>query len=419
MHSGLRHQDAETRIGGICFKTGPPGRTGAELEWLVHDRTHPGRPVTAERLDAALAPLGAPGALPGGSRLTREPGGQVELSSPPADSLTHCLDTAAADQAALDRALAREGLVAVGRGLDPYRIPGRVLQHPRYQAMEQHFDRIGPWGRVMMRATAAVQVNLEAGDSSDGPAGYRHRWILAHRIGPVLLAAFANSPLWQGRPTGWKSTRQAVWSRVDPTRTRPVADGGDARSDWARYALDAAVMCIRRPAPARWTAPPGLTFRDWLDAPVDGRAPAADDLDYHLGTLFPPVRPRGWLELRMIDAQYGDGWQAAVAVASALMDDPAAASLAYDATEPLTRGDRLPPRSLWLRAARHGPADPALGAAVRACVSAAEAALTGEPRRAVARFAERYAEHGRCPADDLLQGTPQHPLDDVREGTHR
>ena len=38
--------------------------------------------------------------------------------------------------------------------------------------------------------------------------------------------------------------------------------------------------------------------------------PDADDLEYHLTTLFPPVRPRGWLELRMIDALPEELWPA-------------------------------------------------------------------------------------------------------------
>ncbi|MFC7217449.1 ergothioneine biosynthesis glutamate--cysteine ligase EgtA [Streptomyces polyrhachis] len=404
----LRRRDAESRIGAICFKTGPPGTVGVELEWLVHDRGRPTRPLTAGRLDAALAPLAAPGALPGGSRLTREPGGQVELSSRPAASAAACARAVAADQEVLHTRLAHCGLAAAGLGLDPHRMPARILEHPRYAAMEHHFDRIGPWGRVMMRATASVQVNVEAGDASDTLSGYRQRWVLTHRLGPVLLAAFANSPLWRGASTGWKSTRQAVWAWTDPRRTAPAARGGDPRADWVRYALDAGVMCVRRPEPQGWTAPDGLTFRDWLAEPGEGgsvgRPVDPQDLDYHLSTLFPPVRPRGWLELRMIDAQPGHGWAVAFAVACALLDDPEAARAAYEATEPLTAGAELPPPELWLHAARYGPADPVLGKAVRACLSAAESALDGEVRRLTGDFAERYSERGRCPADDLLEG---------------
>ncbi len=73
------------------------------------------------------------------------------------------------------------------------------------------------------------------------------------------------------------------------------------------YVLDAQVMVLRDPGSHRWTAPSGLTFRDWLRGAV-GPPPTADDLTYHMSTLFPPVRPRGHLELRVIDAQLGDGW---------------------------------------------------------------------------------------------------------------
>ncbi|MFB4196728.1 ergothioneine biosynthesis glutamate--cysteine ligase EgtA [Streptomyces carpaticus] len=421
----LREADAEAHIGGACFTTGPPGRVGAELEWLVHDRADPRRMVPARRVDAALAALERPGTagLPCGSRLTREPGGQVELSTPPAASLTEAVRATATDLAAVRSALAGEGLATGPLGLEPVRDLPRVLHHPRYGAMESSFDRAGPWGRVMMRATASVQINLDAGDDSAGPTGYRYRWRLAHRLGPVLVAAFANSPLWRGRRTGWVSTRQAIWARMDPTRTRPPdADPTDTdpRTAWTRYVLDAHLLCVRRTPPAGWDAPGGVTFRSWLRGALGDHRPRPDDLDYHLGTLFPPVRPRGWLELRMVDAQSGDRWAVPLALAATLLDDPAAAEAAHAATEPLTRGRPHPPTAVWLRAAQRGPADPELGRAVRACFAAADEALGRDPRAAglrgvVADFADRYAARGRCPADDHL-----HPERPARPGpVHR
>ncbi|WP_228081317.1 ergothioneine biosynthesis glutamate--cysteine ligase EgtA [Streptomyces profundus] len=454
-HAGARHpdapsdapplseRDAEEHVARTCVSTGAPTRTGVELEWLVRRVDDPAAAVPAEAVRAALAPLHdtAPrgddppcdAVLPGGGRLTREPGGQVEISSAPGDSLVACVRATRTDLARLRDALAAAGLEAVGLGLDPYRDPPRVLHHPRYQAMESFFDRQTPGGRLIMRATASVQISVDAGDDSRGPTGYRARWALTHRLGPVLIAAFANSPVWRGRPTGWRSTRQALWSRLDPGRTRPFTpdaqattapeaapDGEDPRAAWARYALDASLLCVRRGAPAGWYAPPNHSFRSWLRGPTaDRRAPTLADLDYHLSTLFPPVRPRGWWELRMIDAQPGDDWVVPLAVTSVLLDDPLAADAARRATEPLTRGHgahAMPSFDLWLRAARHGPADPELGPAVRACFAAADAALArlpdaGELRDAVAAFANRYVEHGRCPADDQLDalGTPLGP----------
>ncbi len=212
-----------------------------------------------------------------------------------------------------------------------------------------------------MCSTASVQVCVDAGLEEDGLSGCAFRWRLLHALGPVLVGTFANSPLRRGQPTGWKCTRQLVWSRLDPGRTRspagaepagpavqtgpgdaamlPPGAGSDAlREHWIRYAMDADVLCMRRPDGQPWTVPTGLTFRDWLRGGGRPRAPAAptaDDLSYHLSTLFPPVRPRGHLELRMIDAQPGDGWIVPVSVVAALTDDPVAADEAMAAAEPI------------------------------------------------------------------------------------
>jgi ergothioneine biosynthesis glutamate--cysteine ligase EgtA len=442
----IDEDSAAEHIHGICLKTGPPRRVGVELEWLVRDARDPGLPVPANRIAAAVARFAvaadsgsgsglptssAPGILPSGATLTTEPGGQLEISSQPAESLAGLVAATQTDLTALRAAVGDAGLELAGFGLDPLRPPRRLLDLPRYAAMEAFFDRDGPWGRRMMCGTASVQVCLDAGDESDGADGYRRRWQLVHAIGPVLVAAFANSPLRAGRPTGWRSSRQQAWSHMDPGRTRAPKIGPDPRHAWTRYALEAQVMCVREEGAADWSAPPGLTFRDWVRGRADdaGRAaagpakagpaparalrrPTAGDLDYHLSTLFPPVRPHGHLELRMIDAQPGDGWIVPLAVTTALVDDARAADVAMAAAERLWAGQSSDGRGLWRRAARLGPADPDIARASRECFEAARAALSRQSAPAAVQsaadaFFERYVSRDRCPADDQL--TDRHP----------
>jgi ergothioneine biosynthesis glutamate--cysteine ligase EgtA len=423
-----REQQAASHIHGICLKNGPPKRVGVELEWLVRDARDPALPVPAERIAAAAAPFcgaaalpssAAPGVLPTGSFLTTEPGGQLELSSLPADTLADCVRDTATDLAALRAAAADAGLTLAGVGLDPLRSPHRILDLPRYAAMEEFFDRGGPWGRQMMCSTASVQVCLDAGDDSGTRTGHRWRWKFLHTIGPVLVAAFANSPQRNGRPTGWRSSRQQVWAHMDAGRTRPPQLNGDLRADWAAYALDAQVMCVRSDGDD-WSAPPGLTLRDWVQtgSAADGepaRPPESEDLDYHLSTLFPPVRPRGHFEIRMIDAQPGDGWVVPLAVVSALLADDPAAQLAMAAAERIWLGtppgewpDSPSASNPWLRAARSGPSDRGIGQASRECFDAARDALARQRvpapiRAAVDSFIADYVQQDRCPADDLLE----------------
>jgi glutamate--cysteine ligase len=206
---------------------------------------------------------------------------------------------------------------------------------------------------------------------------------------------------------------------MDPGRTlapqHAMQHAMNPRDAWARYALDADVLLVRENSD-RWYAPPGLTFRHWLRTGLP-RPVTADDLIYHLTTLFPPVRPRGHLEFRMIDAQPGDhGWIVPLAVTTALLDDPAAAAAAQRAVLALAEPPSPPaPRNaLWRRAARHGPADPALHRAALACFAAAREAL---PRldasvaihTAVDEFYHLRLARGRCPADDLLDAASAGP----------
>ena len=398
--SPLTEDQATRHLIEGCFTAAPPSSYGVELEWLVHDRANATRP-------AAAGPALTRETLVRHGRLTTEPGGQLEYSSAAAKSLDACAGATEADMARLRAAADELGLQLVGFGMDPYREPRRVLDLPRYAAMERFFDREGSAGRWMMCATASVQACLDAGTAGHGGDSFRHRWRLAHLIGPVLVAAFANSPMARSRPTGWASTRQAIWSRMDPTRTSAVTSVdphtpvADPAGDWARYALDAKVLCVRRGANESWSAPVGLTFRQWIRAGADG--PTREDLDYHLTTLFPPVRPRGYLEMRMIDAQRADGWVVPLAVCATLLDDRAAGEVALAATEPVwTRASGSDP---WRRAARCGLADRTLAAAATACFLAViEALPVGRLRSAVEEFTEQYVSRGRCPGDDLLDG---------------
>ncbi|GAA4224007.1 glutamate--cysteine ligase [Streptosporangium album] len=365
-----------------CFLGSTGDQVGVELEFLVFDRGDPGRQVPVARTADALPPL------PGGSRVTFEPGGQLELSGP-AGSLPDAIALLAADVEAARTALRKAGLVLAGVGLDPLRPARRQLRLPRYEAMSAFLGM--PYGALMMCSTASIQVNLDLGEK---PAV---RWERAHLLGPVLTAAFANSSLSEGRPCGWMSGRQAVWENLDRTRTAPIPASGDPAAAWAAYLLDARLMLVREDGERCRVIRDGSTFRDWLTAPA--RPLTVVDLAYHATTIFPPVRPRGWLEIRYLDAQHPASWPVCVAVTHALVMDDRAADAAMAAVEPCA--------AMWPQAARHGLADPRLRRAAETCF---RAALTAMPRlgmppalaREVAAFADRHVTSGRPPALDLL-----------------
>jgi glutamate--cysteine ligase len=362
---------------------------GIELEFLTLDADG-GRLALeqAERIVADVEPL------PAGSRLTIEPGGQLEISTATFMSVDDACAAAADDLFVLDQQCAAEGVELVALGADPERTPERVVTAPRYRAMQAYFDSLGNAGRTMMCNTAALQVNVCLGE-----ARMVDRWRLAHALGPTLIASFANSPLSDGGASGWQSSRLRQWWLLDPSRSAPVTIDDDPEAAWPEYALDARVMLIRNSDDDHRPLRDPMTFRSWLTNGHELGYPTLDDLVYHLTTLFPPVRPKGWLELRMFDALPTPFWHVATAVTSVLLDDEQAADSVSRAVAETA--------DLWIDAAQLGLGHPALAESAQRCFGIALEALERNGAAAatidvVSGFADRWPMRGRSPADDRL-----------------
>ncbi|WP_052427973.1 ergothioneine biosynthesis glutamate--cysteine ligase EgtA [Actinopolyspora erythraea] len=394
--------DAEAYVASVCFKHGPPRLLGVELEWTVHHAGDPRRPLDPERLERALgshtptslAPASPNHELPNGSSLTLEPGGQIEISSVAHESMTTLFESLTGDIAYVRQLCDRAGLVLGERGVDPWRPPRRLLPVARYAAMEHAFERIGSGGKRMMCSTAGIQVCLDIGERNRVGA----RWTALHALGPVLTATFANSPVLLGGHTGWASSRARALLHTDPHRTRPAPVTSDPAGAWARHVLDAPIVCLRRDS-GDWSAPNGISFAEWIGGSL-GEAPTYEDLDYHLTTMFSPVRPRGYFEVRYVDAQHGDEWMLPAAALIALFRSETAVDKVIEETSAVA--DR------WVGAARHGLADPELARAAEAVFDLACRCLEATSD-SPAGLAERMAESVRRRLETARRAEPVAP----------
>jgi glutamate--cysteine ligase len=108
------------------------------------------------------------------------------------------------------------------------------------------------------------------------------------------------------------------------------------------------------------------------------RLPTAADLGYHATTLFPPVRLRGFIELRYLDAVPARWWPALAAITVALLDH--APDAAAEAVEPVA--------GMWRTAARDGLSDPLIRRAAARCVEIAGAVVPTGLAGDVAAYAD-------------------------------
>jgi glutamate--cysteine ligase len=154
------------------------------------------------------------------------------------------------------------------------------------------------------------------------------------------------------------------------------------------------VLCVR--AGGSWLVPERVTFAEWIDGALPA-PPTVADLDYHISTLFPPVRPHGHLEVRYVDEQPGRRWALPPAVLTALLSDPDVTDVAMQACEPA--------QGRWVSAARHGLVDRVLARAAGTVFGLACAQLPALNApdwvlEDLITMTEQQVLRGRCPADD-------------------
>lgn len=389
---------AAAHLTRVCFKLGPPRLVGAELEWFTrttdpHDPS--GRP-DVPRLAAALgdhaprtiSPDSPVRPLTSGSLVSVEPGGQIELSSIPFDSVDALCRALAADERELRGMLGAQGIQVIAGAGDATRAPHRILTSDRYRSMEAAFARRGIFGSLMMCNTAAVQVALDAGVDPDHAVT---RWTRLHTIGPAMTAAFACSPRLHGADDErWASQRMRAWLGTDRTRIPPHAQTIEDYADWV---LSVPLLCVRCADGSWYAPPPEATFADWMSGHLDdavGRRPDAGDLAYHVTTVFPMVRPQGYLEVRYLDGQPEGLWRVPIAAVAALMAD--------DAVGAEVDAIAGPTADAWMRGAQCGLADPELrSTAARLLTLAADVTPSGPDRDLLAAAAARCGR-GEPPA---------------------
>lgn len=166
----------------------------------------------------------------------------------------------------------------------------------RYRTMYEQLVQVNPTERAMMQGTCALQCRYDYRDESDCMAMVH----VAVRLSPLLMAMFANSPFYQGRPASLLSMRGYFRTRTDPVRGRfpskllPFSFHG-----WIEHLLDLPVLLVKQEG--RMVHGGGRTFRSWVTKGGFGRLPTWEDWQLHQSQFFPEVRIDRQVELRMTD----------------------------------------------------------------------------------------------------------------------
>jgi glutamate--cysteine ligase len=240
----------------------------------------------------------------GQSNFSLEPGGQIEYATHPHLDLQSVANDLRQGLQLLEQA-SRGEVVFLDHGTNPLAAPTHPLLVPkrRYLILDRYFAS-QPQGRGidMMRHSATAQPNI---DIVGGPA-WNDAVQLSLVLTPMVRALFANSVYFQGRRLDPKqSERQRIWACIDPSRTGipPIAFQPDIAAAYADWAEQAYVFLVKDLPLEEQPEFGQLTYQQWRDQGYRGTYPDDKDWQTHLNTLFPDLRLRQFLEVRMVDAQ--------------------------------------------------------------------------------------------------------------------
>ena len=243
-----------------------------------------------------------------GANVSLEPGGALELSGAPLETIHQTCDEVNVHLREVQDIADEIGAKFIGLGAAPIWSHEEMPLMPkgRYRLMNDYMEKVGTMGRAMMRRTCTVQVNLDFGSEADMVQKLR----VSLALQPVAVALFANSPFFEGKVNNHKSWRSYIWRHLDDARTGMlpfVFEDGMGFERYVDYALDVPMYFVYRDG--KYINALGQSFRDFLKGQLPalpGEVPTLSDWADHLTTAFPEARIKKYMEMRGAD---GGPWR--------------------------------------------------------------------------------------------------------------
>ena len=229
--------------------------------------------------------------------ITLEPGGQIEISLIAKEKLTDLYNAYWHFLQHISPILEKENMLIMCIGYNPTSRIDELPFNPkkRYRHMSEYFSQTGHLSHHMMKHTASIQIVIDYRNEDDFIKKFR----VAHYLSPFLALLSDNSPYCQKKPVEQYSLRTAIWDNTDSERCGiipGVMNKAFSYEDYASYILETPPILVNRYGEFMSTGKIRTKdiqdFLEYEDAEVD----------HLLSMVFPDVRVRRYIEIRMADS---------------------------------------------------------------------------------------------------------------------
>lgn len=237
--------------------------------------------------------------------ISLEPGSQFEFSARPRKLVSELAEEYREFREYLDPILEKRGYLLLNLGYWPYdKIEGiRRIPKKRYDLMYSYFEDKGKYAHNMMKGTGALQIAIDYSSEKD----FSKKFYVANAISPILYAMFDNSPVFEGMKYEKNCLRAQIWENCDDDRCG-VVEGAMTKNfgyeDYAEYVLNCPPIFVMK------EGEPTSTGKKLAKEVFNPRGSGEEEIAHLLSMVFPDVRLKNYIEIRVMDAvpvEYGLG----------------------------------------------------------------------------------------------------------------
>ena len=187
-----------------------------------------------------------------------------------------------------------------------------IIPKKRYEYMYRYFNEIGPWGARMMKGTASTQVSVDYFSEKD----FTEKYTALYTLSPVIGLLFEDTPVFEGKKYEGHLLRQKIWNSLDPSRVdiRPyIRNGVFDFESYLEFVMNAPVI-------VKETADGEVFSDEKIRDILNETALDEEGVDHLLSMVFPMIRLKNIIEIRIADSMNIDRACIYIDMISAILD---------------------------------------------------------------------------------------------------
>ena len=160
--------------------------------------------------------------------------------------------------------------------------------------MDHYFQKIGPYGKQMMRGTASTQVSIDYYSEDD----FRKKFWVAYQLENYLTSFMEHTSVYEGGVCKEKNMRGKIWKQTDCERVdliKYMSEEGTTFDDYIEFVMNSKVIVDLKDDQY-------VYCEERVKTLAQSRIFTEKEIAHIFSMVFPMVRAKQFIEIRFADS---------------------------------------------------------------------------------------------------------------------